>query len=75
VTDLENALARKSSILRELAAMDSEAPGGRPDVRSGIGGSVEHRAYRLSLYDELERLNEYITILQGPFEYDMGLRG
>jgi hypothetical protein len=71
MADLENAVARRSAILTELASLSSSVAGGRPDVRSALGGTVEHTKYRLSLYEELRELNELISVLQGPYEYDM----
>lgn len=67
-TDLENAVARKSAILLELASLTQALPGGRPDIRGGVGGAVAHTEYRLSLLKELELLNEIISVAQGPFE-------
>jgi hypothetical protein len=67
MSDLDNLLTRRSNVIAELAAMTSTASGGKPSYTID-GQSVDHVAYRKSLYDELAELNRQITILQGPFE-------
>lgn len=66
-TDLNNLQTRRSAILAELAAMTSESSGGKPSY-SIDGQKVDHTAYRLSLYEELERIDRLIAAASGPFE-------
>jgi len=65
--DLDNLLTRRSNVIAELAAMTSTASGGKPSYTID-GQTVDHVAYRRSLYEELRELNRQIAILQGPFE-------
>jgi hypothetical protein len=67
MSDITNLLTRRSSVIAELAAMNSTASGGKPSY-SIDGQQVDHVAYRQSLYDELRELNAQISVLQGPFE-------
>jgi len=67
MSDLDNLLTRRSNVIAELAAITSTANGGKPSYTID-GQTVDHVAYRKSLYDELTELNRQITILQGPFE-------
>ena len=71
MSDLDNITARRSAILRELANLTDSVSGGRPNIRSGLGGTVDHVGYKDSLYRELKELNELIIVFQGPYEYDM----
>jgi hypothetical protein len=66
-TDLENLQTRRSAIVAELAALTGESAGGKPSY-SIDGQQVDHTAYRLSLYEELERLDRLIAAANGPFE-------
>jgi hypothetical protein len=65
--DLENLLARKSSILAELAQLTAASPGGKPTY-SIDGQMVDHAGYRKSLYDELAILDRLIAAARGPIE-------
>ena len=65
--DLQNLLTRRSNVLSELANMNSSSSGGKPSYTID-GQSVDHVAYRKSLYEELRELNYQIAILQGPYE-------
>ena len=67
MSDLDNLLTRRSNVIAELASLTSTANGGKPSYTID-GQTVDHVAYRKSLYDELRELNLQITILQGPFE-------
>jgi len=59
-SNLENIRARIAAITAELAALDATKPGGVPDS-SGQGESLNHTGYKMSLYDELERLQAMIA--------------
>lgn len=66
-TDLENLIARRSSILAELAAITPASSGGKPTY-SIDGQNVDHTSYRRSLYEELAAIDRQLVALQGPFE-------
>lgn len=66
-TALENLLARRDAITAELAAMSVTAAGGQPTY-SIEGQSVQHTEYRLSLYEELNRLNLTLGQADGKFD-------
>lgn len=66
-SDVENLLTRRSNLLAELAALNAAASGGKPSY-SLDGQQVDHTAYRMSLYSELEAINRQISALEGPFE-------
>lgn len=61
--DLQNAIARRSAILAELAG-----GGFGPNV-SELGRSVDLVGYRQSLLAELKQINELIVALAGCFEF------
>ncbi len=71
-TYLENLKARRQSIAEELANLDSGKSGGKPD-NTGSGGGTGHTAYRLSLYTELQSLDDRIT--QAELDPDLGGEG
>ena len=66
-SDVDNLLARRASILAELAAITPASSGGKPTY-SLDGQNVDHTHYRLSLYDELAAIDRQLVTLQGPFE-------
>lgn len=66
-SDLDNLLTRRSNIVAELAAIAPATSGGKPSY-SIDGQHVDHTAYRMSLYQELELLDRQIAALRGPFE-------
>ncbi len=53
-------VTRRSVILAELEALTATSPGGKPSYQID-GQSVDHTAYRLSLYQELELLNRLLA--------------
>jgi hypothetical protein len=59
---LTSLLARKETILSELAAMSSQ-----PSY-SIDGQWVDHTAHRQALLNELEKLNALIAMEEGPLE-------
>lgn len=61
-TDLDNATTARSAVITELAANT-----GKPDY-SIDGQGVQWGARRTQLMAELEKWNEIIRILGGPFE-------
>jgi len=67
-SDLDNLLTRRSNLLAELAALGPGASGGKPSY-SIDGQHVDHTAYRMSLYQELELIDRQIATLNGPFEF------
>ncbi|MFA5262185.1 MAG: hypothetical protein WC378_00055 [Opitutaceae bacterium] len=67
-TDLENAVARRTAIMTELAALSTSAAGGRPNISGGGGGTVDHVGYKDGLYRELKELSALIDVLAGPWE-------
>ena len=58
-----NLQARRDEITAELAAIDNTSnrtqPGSKPDV-GGDAGGTEGTAYRMSLIDELTKINEVL---------------
>lgn len=65
-SDLDNVIARRSSILAELANF----PAGK--VSYNIDGQQEDwNGYRRSLLNELTGLNKMIDVLQGPLEIEV----
>ncbi len=65
-TDLDNLLARRSSILAELAALGTS----QPDYTKG-NQSVQWASLRRQLMDELQSLNGMIAALGGPWEVEV----
>lgn len=58
---IDQLLARRQTILNDLAEMTKISVGGKPDAMSADSGtSVAHRQWRMSLYDELKHINELI---------------
>lgn len=72
-TRAENIEARLDAIAAELAAMDSTRAGGLPN-HSGPN-SVDHVNYRLSLLQEMERLQGQLQAAQGAFEVESQMLG
>ncbi len=66
-TDLENLQTRKSAILTELAAIDTNAAGGLPNSQAA---GVDHQGYKAGLYAELKEINSQITAAEGPWQLD-----
>ena len=66
-TEIAQLETRKAVVLAELAAMTSTSAGGKPDY-SADGQSVSHTAYRKSLYDELDDIDERLSRAEGPIE-------
>jgi len=66
-TNLANLKARRDAIYAELAAIDTTKAGGAPNV-NGAGSAVDHVGYKDGLYRELDKLNDLIASLEGPFE-------
>lgn len=62
-----NLATRKAAIAVELAAMATTTAGGKPSY-SINGQAVSHTEYRLSLYDELAKLDALIAAAEGPYE-------
>lgn len=60
-TDIENLQTRRSAITAELAAGNS-----KPSYSIG-GQSVSWTEYRLSLYEEMDKINNLIRQLGGPW--------
>lgn len=76
-TVLENLIIRREAVAVELAALDATKPGGMPDIGGRDGGTdIEHQAYKLNLYKELEYLDGAIKRAQDvadngdPFEIE-----
>jgi hypothetical protein len=65
-TDLENLIARRSSILAELAALEASPP----DYSKG-NQSVQWASQRKQLVDELRSLNSMIAAFDGPWENEV----
>lgn len=66
-SDLDNLQTRRTAIYVELAEMSSTTPGGKPDY-SVPEQSVQHVAYRMSLYDELDKIDGKLAAAEGPWE-------
>ena len=66
--DLTNLLARRSAIYAQLGAMSTTSPGGGPNT-TGEGVSVDQVGYRKSLLDEIDQLNEQISIVGGVYQF------
>jgi hypothetical protein len=69
-TDLQNLTTRRSAILTELAALAGTA-NDSPNIAGGEMGTVDHTGKIKSLYEELERINAIVSVLQGPVERAM----
>lgn len=60
-TDIEQLMARRATILADLASMTKVTVGGKPNAMGADGGtSVDHLRWRLSLYEELKHIDEAI---------------
>ena len=71
-SDLDNLKTRKSTITAQLAAMDSlDDIGAGPDY-SIPEQSMQQVAFRLSLYEELDRINAQLAKAEGPWEVRAG---
>jgi len=66
-TDIENLQTRKSAILTELAAIDTDAAGGLPNSQAS---GVDHQGYKAGLYAELREIDALITAAEGPWQED-----
>lgn len=66
-TPAENLATRRAAVCTELAAMTSTSNGGRPSY-SIDGQSVDHVAYKKSLYDELASIDAALASIDGPIE-------
>lgn len=73
-SNLENLETRRTAIYVELAAMSSTKSGGKPTYNID-GQMVNHTQYRLSLYEEIDRLDRLIGSATGPFEVTSELDG
>lgn len=60
-------LARRDTILTQLASLGPTTPGGLPNT-SGTGDHVDHVGLRQSLYAELNDLDALLERLSGPHE-------
>ena len=67
-TDLDNLKTRRTTIYTQLAAMDSlDDVGAGPDY-SVPEQSVQQVAFRMSLYDELAKIDDQLAKAEGPWE-------
>lgn len=66
-TDIENLQTRKSAVLAELAAIDTDAPGGLPNSQAS---GVDHQGYKAGLYAELREIDSLITAAEGSWQED-----
>ena len=58
---IDDLLARKATITADLNAMTKLTAGGKPNAKTADGGTtVDHVRWRLSLYEELKKINELI---------------
>jgi hypothetical protein len=65
-------LQRRESLLAEIARLSPATAGGKPSYQID-GPAVDHTAYRLSLYRELEQLERLLASPQPPVErFDRG---
>jgi hypothetical protein len=60
-------LLRREAILNELAQLVPQAPGGQPSY-TVEGQQVDHTAYRLSLYTELQQIMRLLASEAPPTE-------
>jgi hypothetical protein len=60
-------LLRREAILNELAQLVPQAPGGQPSY-TVEGQQVDHTAYRLSLYTELQQIMRLLASEVPPTE-------
>jgi hypothetical protein len=58
---------RREAILNELAQLVPQAPGGQPSY-TVEGQQVDHTAYRLSLYTELQQIMRLLASEVPPTE-------
>ena len=61
-TDLENLQTRKSAILAELAAIDTDAADGLPNSQAS---GVDHQGYKAGLYAELREIDAQMATSAG----------
>lgn len=66
-TDLANLMTRRSAIYAELAALNDQKAGGKPNA-SGAGTGIDHVGYKDGLYRELKELNGLISSATDTFE-------
>jgi len=64
---MEPLLQRRATLLAEIAALSPATAGGKPSY-SIDGQQVDHTAYRLSLYRELELIEHLLGNSQPPSE-------
>ncbi len=65
MSELDALLARKATLLADLAALPSQP------TYSIDGQWVDHTAFRHALLNELQKINELIAAAQGPAELPM----
>jgi hypothetical protein len=68
-TQIADLKVRRDAIITQLSSLTSTSIGGKPNS-SGPGSNVQHVSYRLSLYEELQRVRQLIILLEGPIEVD-----
>lgn len=73
--NLANLQTRLAAIDAELAGIvgGNGAAGSLPDAQGG--GSIQHVAYRKSLYEERKMLLEAISLADGPWELETRMPG
>ncbi|HBH54038.1 MAG TPA: hypothetical protein DDY91_19300 [Planctomycetaceae bacterium] len=64
---MEPLLQRRATLLAEIAALSPATAGGKPSYHID-GQQVDHTAYRLSLYRELELIERLLSGCQPPTE-------
>lgn len=71
LSNLDLILARRTTILMQLANLSTCQLGGRPDSTEGgfpNERKLGHVAFRLSLYRELQEITGLLSSLGGPWE-------
>jgi hypothetical protein len=68
--DLTNLLAARAALYAQLAAMVPGSPGYGPNT-TGEGVNVDQVGYRKSILDAIDRLNEQIDVVGGPYQFQV----
>jgi len=56
---------RRDNIVDELAAIAVTTAGGLPD--SGVPHSIQHKAHKMGLWEELKNIRQLLAELEGGF--------
>ena len=54
-------VTRRAAVIAEIAALSSTTAGGKPNTNQP--GAADHQGYKRGLYQELERINDTLKVL------------